>query len=98
LLNSGASASRPNSRKGIDMFRRSSFLAAAIVASAASVAQAGVSENNGNFFVGYTDVKAYPGIGLSLERVYNSKSSYSGLFGFGWGSDYEVFLSPQADG
>ncbi|MBI2605480.1 MAG: RHS repeat protein [Deltaproteobacteria bacterium] len=59
---------------------------------------ANVSLKNGNFFIGYTDL-AYPGgIEPKVERVYNSKSSYNGIFGFGWGSDYEAYLKVSADG
>jgi len=61
-------------------------------------AGAGVARRNGNFFIGYTDIDALPGFGMILERNYNSKSSFSGMFGFGWGSDYEAYLSLQADG
>ncbi len=61
-------------------------------------AGASVFRRNGNFSIGYTDISGLPGIGMTLERVYNSKSSYSGMFGFGWGSDYEAYLSLQADG
>jgi YD repeat-containing protein len=61
-------------------------------------ADAFVARRNGNFTIGYTDVTALPGFGMLLERVYNSKSSFSGMFGFGWGSDYEVYLGFQADG
>ncbi len=61
-------------------------------------ADASVSRRNGNFFIGYTDIPALPGSGMMLERVYNSKSSFSGMFGFGWGSDYEAYLTLQADG
>ena len=60
--------------------------------------QANVSLRNGNFFIGYSDI-AYPGgFETKIERVYNSKTPYNGWFGWGWGSEYEVFLSISADG
>lgn len=38
------------------------------------------------------------GIEPNVERVYNSKSSHPGIFGFGWGNDFEVYLQVAADG
>lgn len=64
----------------------------------ATQASANVSLKNGNFFIGYTDFVYPGGMEPKAERVYNSKSSHNGYFGFGWGSDYEVFLKVSADG
>lgn len=64
----------------------------------ATSALANVSLKNGNFFIGYTDLTHSGGIEPKIERVYNSKSSHDGMFGFGWGSDYEVYLKISADG
>jgi YD repeat-containing protein len=64
----------------------------------APAASANVSLKNGNFFIGYTDLLHSGGIEPKVERVYNSKSSHDGIFGFGWGSDYEVYLKISADG
>jgi YD repeat-containing protein len=61
-------------------------------------ANAGVSLKNGNFFIGYSDLVFSGGLEPKIERVYNSKSSYNGFFGFGWGSDYETHLKISADG
>jgi YD repeat-containing protein len=61
-------------------------------------AQANVSIRNGNFFIGYTDVLYPGGYEPKIERVYNSKSPYNGIFGWGWGSDYEVYMTVEADG
>jgi len=60
---------------------------------------AGVNLKNGNFYVSYTDL-IVPGGGhdLKIVRTYNSKSAEKGWFGFGWGSDYETFLTVSADG
>tara|TARA_R110002072_G_scaffold288917_1_gene455604 strand:+ start:295477 stop:297054 length:1578 start_codon:yes stop_codon:yes gene_type:complete len=59
----------------------------------------GVNLKNGNYYISYTDI-IVPGNGHDLEvvRTYNSKSTEKGWFGFGWGSDYETYLSVSADG
>jgi YD repeat-containing protein len=64
-----------------------------------SSAFSGVNLKNGNFYVSYTDL-IVPGGGhdLKIVRTYNSKSAEKGWFGFGWGSDYETFLTVSADG
>jgi YD repeat-containing protein len=57
-----------------------------------------VSLKNGNFFVTFTDV-AYPGgFDPKIDRVYNSKTAFRGIFGHGWGNEYEVYLTIAADG
>jgi YD repeat-containing protein len=63
----------------------------------ASGAQANVSTKNGNFFIGYSDLSYAGGLEPKIERVYNSKSIHNGIFGYGWGSDYEVYLTVSAD-
>src|SRR4051812_17273116 len=61
-------------------------------------ALANVSLKNGNFFIGYTDIIYPGGFEPKMERVYNSKTPFKGMFGFGWGNEYEVFLTVSADG
>lgn len=61
-------------------------------------ASANVSLKNGNFFIGFTDVSYPGGFEPKIERVYNSKSAFRGIFGFGWGIEYEVRLQVSADG
>jgi len=61
-------------------------------------ALANVSIKNGNFFRGYTDILYQGGFEPKIERVYNSKTSYQGVFGPGWGNEYEVKLTVSADG
>jgi YD repeat-containing protein len=57
-----------------------------------------VSLKNGNFFVSFTDI-AYPGgFDPKIDRVYNSKTAFRGIFGHGWGNEYEVYLTISADG
>ncbi len=62
------------------------------------VATANVSLKNGNFFIGYMDLIYSGGFEPKIERVYNSKSTYRGIFGAGWGNEYEVFLTVAPDG
>jgi len=61
-------------------------------------ARADVSLRNGNFYVSFRDI-AYPG-GLEpkVERVYNSKSDFTGMFGYSWGTEYETHLGIDPDG
>jgi YD repeat-containing protein len=60
---------------------------------------AGVHLRNGNYFDSYTDlITISKGVQLELSRTYNSTSTYSGWFGFGWGSLYESSIETSADG
>lgn len=59
---------------------------------------ANVSLRNGNFFIGYTDILYPGGFEPKIERVYNSKTPYKGIFGWGWGTEYEAYLRVSADG
>lgn len=74
------------------------ILVFSFVALFAMSAQANVSLRNGNFFIGYSDISYPGGFETKIERVYNSKTPYNGWFGWGWGSEYEVYLSISADG
>ncbi|MCB0414005.1 MAG: cell wall-associated protein wapA, partial [Bdellovibrionales bacterium] len=58
-----------------------------------------VDMKNANYSETWTDINI-PGSGyqLKVERVYNSRSLFNGIFGFGWCSDYETSLSSEADG
>lgn len=60
--------------------------------------EANVSLRNGNFFIGYTDLLYPGGFEPKIERVYNSKTPYKGIFGWGWGNEYEVHLKVSVDG
>ena len=59
----------------------------------------GVNLKNGNWHISYSDILV-PGAGEDLEiiRNYNSKAIDVGWFGLGWGSTYETYLVPSADG
>lgn len=72
------------------------FLAAFLLIG--SPAQSNVSLRNGNFFVAYTDIIYPGGAEPKVERVCNSKSPYKGMYGWCWGTEYEVFLTVAADG
>jgi YD repeat-containing protein len=66
---------------------------------AVSVAQAQVSLRNGNFFTAYTDLVYPGGFDPKIERIYNSKTDWAkGIYGPGWGFEYEAYLRVAADG
>lgn len=75
------------------------LLSMTVIIMTATVAHANVSLKNGNFFVGYTDLLYSGGFEPKIERVYNSKSPYhTGMFGWGWGTEYEVSMTVHPDG
>lgn len=75
------------------------YLGVIFLASLVSLgALASVSLKNGNWFVGYTDIIYPGGFEPKIERVYNSKTPFRGMFGWGWGNEYEVYLTVSADG
>jgi hypothetical protein len=60
-------------------------------------ANGSVTPQNGNYYTWFDDVW-FDDSPLKITRQYNSKSSFDGMFGFGWGSDYEVHLRVMCDG
>ena len=80
------------------VFWRISVLAPLLGALVLPVAEARVTLKNGNFFRGYTDIGYKMGAEPKVERVYNSKTNFKGIFGPGWGNEYEVRLTVSADG
>lgn len=70
----------------------------ALLPFAVQPAAAEVSLKNGNFFTGSKDIVFSGGFELKIERVYNSKTAFKGIFGYGWGNEYEVFLEVGGDG
>ncbi len=74
------------------------FMFISVLLFSMSTALGNVSIRNGNFFIGYTDVIYPGGYEPKIERVYNSKSPFNGIFGWGWGSDYEGYMQVEADG
>ena len=61
-------------------------------------ARADVSLRNGNFYTSFRDMTYPGGMEPKIERVYNSKSDFSGMFGYSWGSEYESRLAVDPDG
>lgn len=60
---------------------------------------AAVNYTNGNFYTSYTDIiVSTQGKDLRIDRTYNSMATETGWFGFGWGSNYETFLTVSPDG
>ncbi len=64
------------------------------------IVNGGVNIKNGNFYISYSDISVSGGgHKLQITRTYNSKSkNYSGMFGIGWGSIYETYLTVSVDG
>ncbi len=64
-----------------------------------SPALALVDMKNANFSTTFTDVQL-PGSGydLRIQRTYNSRSLFNGMFGFGWCSDFETKLTVTPEG
>ncbi len=62
-------------------------------------ANAVVDMRNANYASTWTDMEvAGTGFDLKIVRTYNSRSLFSGIFGFGWCSDYETSLEVTAEG
>jgi YD repeat-containing protein len=75
-----------------------SFLICTLLSISTAYARADVSLRNGNFYVSFKDISYPGGMEPKIERVYNSKSDYAGIFGYGWGSEYETALGVDPDG
>jgi len=58
-----------------------------------------VDMKNANFAQTFTDLEL-PGSGydMKVNRTYNSKSIYDGMFGYGWCSDFETVVTATAEG
>ena len=88
----------------LDVSREHSGFPAVVVAAIFALvffpcaAQAGVTLRNGNFSLGWTDISYDGGMGLEIKRVYNSKANFKGMFGAGWGSEFESYLEFPTDG
>lgn len=77
------------------------LIAAAVLFSGVQHAEAMVAIANGNYFIGFTDMEHEAPLNtfqLKVQRTYNSRSQFDGVFGYGWGTDNEAFLMPSADG
>jgi len=69
-----------------------------LAVSLAPLSFAHVSLKNGNFFIPFKDLVYPGGYEPKIERVYNSKTSYVGYFGWGWGTEFEAYLTVSVDG
>jgi len=76
----------------------SALVIAVIVSVTVAPGRASVTLRNGNFYMSYTDVVVPGGFQMEIERVYNSKTDFAGMFGSGWGCEYEEYLRVQDDG
>jgi YD repeat-containing protein len=70
----------------------------AILSISSAFARADVSLRNGNFYVTFRDLSYPGGIEPKIERVYNSKSDFMGIFGYSWGTEYETQIKIDSDG
>jgi YD repeat-containing protein len=70
----------------------------AAVVAVPSCGDAEVKLETGNFFIAFGDIIYSGGFGLKIERVYNAKSRFKGIFGTGWGSERKKYASVLADG
>ncbi len=77
---------------------RNAILSMVVPLLVASTASAVVDMRNANYASTWTDIEI-PGTGFDLKilRTYNSRSLFSGIFGFGWCSDYETSLEITAE-
>lgn len=59
-----------------------------------------VAVQNGNYFTGFTDLELHGAVDKSVRvsRSYNSRAQFLGMFGYGWGNDFDAFLLQSADG
>lgn len=82
------------------MIRKLNLLFAITICFLSANLNAGVNLKNGNFYISYTDVKIETDLAAFKEitRTYNSKSTFVGLFGYGWGSAIETYLHVYPDG
>jgi len=65
----------------------------------AQVSFSGIDTKNANFTQTWVDASfAGAGFELKVERTYNSRSLYNGMFGFGWCSNFETRLDQTAEG
>ncbi|SHG20718.1 YD repeat-containing protein [Flavobacterium fluvii] len=64
------------------------------------VTYSGVNIKTGEFYISYTDIEPEHTLGsiTNIYRTYSSKSTFNGLFGSGWSSALDTFLSVYPDG
>ena len=81
------------------LFKNFSFKIVLIATLFSAPALALVDLKNANYSDAWIDI-SLPGTGydLKVERAYNSRTLYNGLFGFGWCSDFETSLDITPEG
>lgn len=84
------------------MSRRASLSLAALTALAAFVcapAAASVNMDSGSVRLSHVDLLLHDGsMNFKIEPIYHSTSTFRGIFGFGWESQYEEYLQLLHDG
>ncbi len=75
------------------------FLAPLVAMLVPLKAEAIVDMKNANYADSWLDLTV-PGTGfdLKVQRYYNSRSNFNGMFGFGWCSDFETALTKTPEG
>lgn len=64
-----------------------------------SISYAVVDMKNANFSQSWVDMEvAGVGYDMRVQRTYNSRSLFNGIFGFGWCSDFETRMTITAEG
>lgn len=77
----------------------SALSAIAFSIAAAPEARATVDMKNANYTESWIDIQvAGSGYSLRVQRTYNSRSVFNGMFGFGWCSDFETSLTKNPEG
>lgn len=61
------------------------------------LSQADVSLKNGNYSTSFVDVIKKSGLELKIERVYNAKTDYVGIFGQKWGYESGAYVKQFPD-
>jgi YD repeat-containing protein len=74
------------------------FLILVSFCTSTAYARADVSLRNGNFYISFRDLSFPGGMEPKIERIYNSKSDFTGMFGYSWGTEYETHLRIDPDG
>jgi YD repeat-containing protein len=80
------------------MTPRVARLALAALLLTPGLAAPAVTLRTGNFYLSHTDLVFPGGFEPKIERTYNSKTPFKGIFGSGWGSELDVYLVVEADG
>lgn len=80
-------------------FLGSAFSAAVIFIATTQSAHAMVDMKNGNYTDTMIDLQVSGGgYALKIERTYNSRSNFSGMYGYGWCSEQETTLEKTPEG